>query len=316
MFFERRIMVRFSITETRCTYSYFSCNCGFTRMDLSPVWQAFEFGDFIATVKKSVVNLVKLWCLVTKYRKLCEIQAFKVCILSYTKSYHHYKSIQNSQILYDCIFHILCNFLTELNSFTKFMMVVPMLCLNFPNSKVCLKGKMSIDTTYHPMSPPLLYFRMIQWEFRNIFFMTTEWRGSITWRRNSNTNATFTKRGQTANQKCYNKMTTLTAVWLTFWYETRHNYVTLKSSSMMASITICFCPNFVILLTPLWFDFLAGVNQETWSIWERSGRASRPRGTNCSHRSGIEVSSIDQIACLVETCTDNIAWYIMVMGLG
>ncbi len=49
-----------------------------------------------------------------------------------------------------CIFHILRYFATKLHNFTKFRMLFPavlmiILIINFPNSKVCLIGELSIE---------------------------------------------------------------------------------------------------------------------------------------------------------------------------
>ena len=55
-------------------------------MDHSPIRQTFELGKFIITAGNGITNLVKMLSLVTKYRKLCNIQSCEVrqcCILLY-----------------------------------------------------------------------------------------------------------------------------------------------------------------------------------------------------------------------------------------
>ena len=47
-------------------------------IDHSPIRQTFELGKFISTAGKSI-NLVKLWRLVEKYRKMWKIQSCEVC---------------------------------------------------------------------------------------------------------------------------------------------------------------------------------------------------------------------------------------------
>ena len=49
------------------------------------------------------------------------------------------RSIQNSQTIHGCIFQILRYFVTKHRNFTKLVMLFPAV-VNFPNSKVCLKG--------------------------------------------------------------------------------------------------------------------------------------------------------------------------------
>ena len=48
-------------------------------MDHSPIRQIFELGKFISTAGKSIINLVRLWSLVPKYRKMWKIQWCEVC---------------------------------------------------------------------------------------------------------------------------------------------------------------------------------------------------------------------------------------------
>ena len=81
-------------------------------IDHSPIRQTFELGKFISTADKSILNLVRLRSLVTKYCKMWKIQSCEVCkfrILLYAQKSvttfrnvvtlfrAKYKSIQNSQ---------------------------------------------------------------------------------------------------------------------------------------------------------------------------------------------------------------------------
>ena len=71
-------------------------------MDRLPFRRTFELRNFISTVEKGVINLVKLWSLVAKYRccKIfgCEIQSFIVCefcmLLYYARqSDNHFRNL-------------------------------------------------------------------------------------------------------------------------------------------------------------------------------------------------------------------------------
>ncbi len=81
-------------------------------MDHSPIRKTFEIGKFISTAGKSIINLVKLGRLVTKYRKMWKIQSCELvcefCILLY----YARKSVTTLRY-----------FATKLHNFTKFMML-------------------------------------------------------------------------------------------------------------------------------------------------------------------------------------------------
>ena len=53
----------------------------------------------------------------------------------------------NSQASWDSILLILLYFATKLYNFTKLRVLFPTVLINFPNSKVCLIGKWSINET-------------------------------------------------------------------------------------------------------------------------------------------------------------------------
>ena len=55
-----------------------------------------------------------------------------------------YKSVQNSQTLQDYIIHILQYFATRFDSRMKFRMLFSAVLIDFPNSKVCIIGELSI----------------------------------------------------------------------------------------------------------------------------------------------------------------------------
>ena len=59
-------------------------------------------------------------------------------------NFSHYKSMQNLHTLNDCIFHILRYSATKLHNAIKSIVLFPAVVMNFPNSKVSLKGERSI----------------------------------------------------------------------------------------------------------------------------------------------------------------------------
>ena len=97
----------------------------------------------------------QLWSLVTKYRKLCEIQSvnFVYLCIDARQSDDRIKNLIITSpcviqlkvykiYMRDCIFHILHHFVTKLPNFTKLMIVFPVVVMNFPNSKVRPKGEL------------------------------------------------------------------------------------------------------------------------------------------------------------------------------
>ena len=134
-----------------------------------PFWTNFWLQNSlldISKIEKSIINLVELWSLDTKYHKLCEIQSFKkvcqFCILLYyvcQSDDNHIRILIISllcvmQTLNDCIFHILRYFANKLHSATKSMMLFPAVAMNSHNSKVESSSKMGkvycacTNTTY------------------------------------------------------------------------------------------------------------------------------------------------------------------------
>jgi hypothetical protein len=62
------------------TYSMQCTHCPIKEiMGLPPFRRTFELGKFISPARKSIINLVKLWSLVKKERKMWQMQSFKVC---------------------------------------------------------------------------------------------------------------------------------------------------------------------------------------------------------------------------------------------
>ena len=130
-------------------------------MDHSPIRQAFKFENNFSTVRKSFLNLVKLWSLVVKYCKMSKYSNLKFANFVYfcitrEKALPHfhivvrlfrplYKNIQNSQTLQDYIFHILQFFATKLHNFTKFRKLFPTVLELFSNLKVCTIGEWPIE---------------------------------------------------------------------------------------------------------------------------------------------------------------------------